>query len=246
MSTICVESRPAEGNGKWGLRWAAHFHSCLHSALATCWAAYIVHMLPLLLLAERQSIRNTIKSSQSEKFYAARQSSTKKWRKKLPAKKGKLCKQQSLLAPNWRGAIADDDDYLMGRRNHKSASTNNFVCPTLPSHLSSLSCPSLMLVTHMQRRLRVCLRRGLRTFNNAQSDFFRIINLTRVRRAHTWECVASKGRHSQVSAEGAGRKGGRRVSNCYCQSRCHLTVKWTHAWRLKLTFSLRFHCENFC
>lgn len=75
--------------GKRGLRWAAHFHSCLHSVLATCWAAYIVHMLPLLLLllAERQSIRNTIKSSQSEKFYAARQSSTKKWRKKLPAQK---------------------------------------------------------------------------------------------------------------------------------------------------------------
>lgn len=123
-----MESRPWQrgvGRGERGLRWAAHFHSCLHSVLATCWAAYIVHMLPLplllellLVLAERQSIRNTIKSSQSEKFYAARQSSTKKWRKKLPARKKrkKLCKQQSLLAPNWRGAIADDD-YLMGRRN---------------------------------------------------------------------------------------------------------------------------------
>lgn len=93
-----MESRPWQrgvGRGERGLRWAAHFHSCLHSVLATCWAAYIVHMLPLLplllelllVLAERQSIRNTIKSSQSEKFYAARQSSTKKWRKKLPAKK---------------------------------------------------------------------------------------------------------------------------------------------------------------
>lgn len=57
--------------------------------------------------------------------------------KTASAKKVKLCKQQSLLALNWRGAIADDDDdYLMGRRNHKSASTNNFVCPTLPSLLS--------------------------------------------------------------------------------------------------------------
>lgn len=184
----------AEGSGKGerGLRWAAHFHSCLHSVLATCWAAYIVHMLPLplllellLVLAERQSIRNTIKSSQSEKFYAARQSSTKKWRKKLPAKKKrkKLCKQQSLLAPNWRGAIADDD-YLVGRRNRTTkalAQTTLFATLAPPS----LCCPSLALVTHMQRRLRVCLRRGLRTFNNAQSDFSRIINLTRVRRAHT-------------------------------------------------------------
>lgn len=125
-----------------GLRWAAHFHSCLHSVLATCWAAYIVHMLPLLellllVLAERQSIRNTIKSSQSEKFYAARQSSTKKWRKKLPAKKKqKLCKQQSLLAPNWRGAIADDD-YLMGRRNRTTkalAQTTLFATRSPLSH----------------------------------------------------------------------------------------------------------------
>lgn len=181
-----MESRPAEWSGERELRWAAHFHSCLHSVLATCWAAYIVHMLPLpllellLVLAERQSIRNTIKSSQSEKFYAARQSSTKKWRKKLPAKKRrKLCKQQSLLAPNWRGAIADED-YLMGRRNRttKALAQTTLFATRSPG-------PSLTLVTHMQRRLRVCLRRGLRTFNNAQSDFFRIINLTRVRRAHT-------------------------------------------------------------
>lgn len=102
-----MESRPAQGEGR-GLRWAAHFHSCLHSVLATCWAAYIVHMLPLplllellLVLAERQSIRNTIKSSQSEKFYAARQSSTKKWRKKLPAKKKK---EKTLQTAKFAGA----------------------------------------------------------------------------------------------------------------------------------------------
>lgn len=97
--------RAGRGRGEWGergLRWAAHFHSCLHSVLATCWAAYIVHMLPLLLvLAERQSIRNTIKSSQSEKFYAARQSSTKKWRKKLPAKKKK---EKTLQTAKFAGA----------------------------------------------------------------------------------------------------------------------------------------------
>lgn len=148
-----MESRPWQrgvGRGERGLRWAAHFHSCLHSVLATCWAAYIVHMLPLplllellLVLAERQSIRNTIKSSQSEKFYAARQSSTKKWRKKLPAKKKrkKLCKQQSLLAPNWRGAIADDD-YLMGRRNR---TTKALAQTTLFATLAPLALPLLSL-----------------------------------------------------------------------------------------------------
>lgn len=98
--------RAGRGRGEWeggrGLRWATHFHSCLHSVLATCWAAYIVHMLPLLLvLAERQSIRNTIKSSQSEKFYAARQSSTKKWRKKLPARKKK---EKTLQTAKFAGA----------------------------------------------------------------------------------------------------------------------------------------------
>lgn len=149
---------------------------------------FIVHMLPLLLLlvlAERQSIRNTIKSSQSEKFYAARQSSTKKWRKKLPArkKKGKNFANSKVCWRPRRGAIADDD-YLMGRRNRTTkalAQTTLFATLAPPS----LCCPSLTLVTHMQRRLRVCLKRGLRTFNNAQSDFSRIINLTRVRRAHT-------------------------------------------------------------
>lgn len=144
------------GRGERGLRWAAHFHSCLHSVLATCWAAHIVHMLPLLLelllvLAERQSIRNTIKSSQSEKFYAARQSSTKKWRKNCQRKKRKkLCKQQSLLAPNWRGAIAGDD-YLMGRRNRTTkalAQTTLFATrsPRPLSHASySYAAPSASL-----------------------------------------------------------------------------------------------------
>lgn len=138
------------GRGERVLRWAAHFHSCLHSVLATCWAAYIVHMLPLLelllVLAERQSIRNTIKSSQSEKFYAARQSSTKKWRKKLPAKK----KEKTLQTAKFAGAqLERSHSYLMGRRNHKSASTNNFVCHTLPwplSHASySYAAPSASL-----------------------------------------------------------------------------------------------------
>lgn len=101
-------------------------------------------------------------------------------------KRKKLCKQQSLLAPNWRGAIADDD-YLVGRRNR---TTKALAQTTLFATRSPPPSPSLTLVTHMQRRLRVCLRRGLRTFNNAQSDFSRIINLTRVRRAHTWECAS--------------------------------------------------------
>lgn len=160
-----------------------------------------------------------------------------KWEKR---RKKKLL--QSLLAPaelNWV-AIATYSATLWTKGTTKAlAQTTLFAAPCVAALPLPLTPPPAhtSYTYAAPQSVRVCLRRGLRTFNNAQSDFFRIINLTRVRDelTHMREREASKGRHSKK----------RGVGRCHCQSRCHLTVKWTHAWRLQpAMFSLRESSVN--
>lgn len=135
-------------------------------------------------LAERQSIRNTIKSSQSEKFYAAAATATtaaaayfptkklRKMQEKCREKK-KFRKQKSLLAPDEsylspavrRGAPAGVLGVTKGAATKAQPQITLFATYEAASPLFSLFF--------------VCLRRGLKTFNNASklpSDFFHIIN----------------------------------------------------------------------
>lgn len=177
FSTICSSGqRPNIFMDAYSLATVGRLH-CSHAAVE------------VTNLAERQSIRNTIKSSQSEKFYAAAAAATAYFPSTPPKKPHgptkKLCKKcrksdekkvsqtAKFAGARWElplsGKIGEGGKGKWEKGHHKSATTNNFVC-----HIWGGAFPFLISFFFF------CLRRGLKTFNNAPklpSDFFHIINL---------------------------------------------------------------------